>query len=58
MCRHPPEKARWTASTWRLGLGRTAVLWHAEKPTQTTFTHNEAATSALVRYALSTERLN
>jgi hypothetical protein len=43
---------------WGLLNAATNVLWHAEKPTQATYAHNEAATSALVRYALSGERRN
>ena len=43
---------------WGLMNAATNVLWHAEKPTQATYAHNEAATSALVKYALSADRLN
>jgi hypothetical protein len=43
---------------WGLLNAATNVLWHADKPTAATYAHNEAATSALVRYALSGERRN
>ena len=43
---------------WGLLNAATNVLWHAERPTAATFTHNEAVTSALVRYALAQPRSN
>ncbi|HEX8385989.1 MAG TPA: DUF932 domain-containing protein [Rubricoccaceae bacterium] len=43
---------------WGLLNAATNVLWHAEKPTAAKYAHNEAATSALVRFALSGERRN
>ena len=43
---------------WGLLNAATNVLWHAEKATSATYMHNEAATSALVKYALSGERRN
>lgn len=43
---------------WGLMNAATNVLWHAEKPTQATYAHNEAVSSALVRYALSADRKN
>jgi hypothetical protein len=43
---------------WGILNAATNVLWHAEKPTAATYAHNEAATSALVRYALAADRLN
>ena len=43
---------------WGFLNAATNVLWHAGKATSATYTHNEATTSALVRYALSGERWN
>jgi hypothetical protein len=43
---------------WGLLNAATHQTWHAEKPTSATYAHNEAATSALIRYALSGERRN
>lgn len=43
---------------WGLLNAATQILWHAEKPTSATYAHNEAVTSALVKYALSADRLN
>ena len=43
---------------WGLMNAATNVLWHAAKPTQATFAHNEAVSSALVRYALAEGRQN
>ncbi|HIG73531.1 MAG TPA: DUF932 domain-containing protein [Bacteroidetes bacterium] len=36
---------------WGVANAVTSVLWHADKPTLSDFAHNEAATTALVRYA-------
>ena len=43
---------------WGLLNAATNVLWHAERPTAATYAHNESASSALVKYALSADRLN
>ena len=43
---------------WGLLNAATYQTWHSEKPTLATYSHNEAATSALVRYALSSDRRN
>ena len=50
--------AREELTGWGLLNAATNVLWHAEKPTAATYAHNEAASSALIRYALSAERRN
>jgi hypothetical protein len=41
---------------WGLLNAATNVLWHADKPTQATYSHNEAVTSALVKYGLVDRR--
>lgn len=43
---------------WGLMNAATQILWHADKPSAATFAHNEAASSALVRYALAEGRQN
>ena len=43
---------------WGLMNAATHVLWHAERPTTATYLHNEAASSALVEYALGQPRSN